>query len=222
MEANQFELPKTPINPSRKLAWNSMKQEVIGFKDGLGKGLDVGITDTIVALRCLGINTTQSCEGHLDWATGAPYVDIRGVDTKELEVQAKEAFNNARTEHDANPTNQQIYSPLYEKAHGLRKEIATKHLAEVKKAFDLIAEFYQNKQTPYDKKLILSPFGDGSARIESQGAIFQEIAKPEVKKKKLQEYQEEMNSFTIFLKDKFLNTKSSRFKNLLKRLFHLS
>jgi len=51
--------------------------------DGLGKEIDQGIFDTVVALNVLGIPTRQSCEGHLEWGTGAPWVDIqaKSIDT---------------------------------------------------------------------------------------------------------------------------------------------
>lgn len=44
--------------------------------DKLGKPIDDGIFDTVVALNLLGIVTTASCEGHIGWGVPHPWIDI--------------------------------------------------------------------------------------------------------------------------------------------------
>ena len=50
--------------------------------DRLGRPIDVGIFDTVVALNVLGIPTLQSCEGHLTHGLPYPWVDIEVIDTR--------------------------------------------------------------------------------------------------------------------------------------------
>jgi len=64
------------INTAKQKAWKRAEARVIQFADKLGKGVDKGIRETVVGLNALGINTSSSCEGHLNWGTGAPYIDI--------------------------------------------------------------------------------------------------------------------------------------------------
>ena len=51
-------------------------KEVEEMKDKLGKRLDSKIKDLVIGLRMLGIETLQSCEGHLDWGNPYPWVMI--------------------------------------------------------------------------------------------------------------------------------------------------
>lgn len=44
--------------------------------DKLGKPIDAGIFETVVALNMAGITTRASCEGHLDWGVPHPWVDV--------------------------------------------------------------------------------------------------------------------------------------------------
>ena len=50
---------------------------MIGVTDALGKGLDPKIARTVALFNKKGFTTTGSCEGHLRWASPAPYVDVR-------------------------------------------------------------------------------------------------------------------------------------------------
>jgi hypothetical protein len=64
-----------------------------------------------------------------------------------------------------------------------------------------LAQFYERRVVPYDRRLIIEGLGLGGSRIASQGADFQEVTPTDVRRQKLEEYQEEMRAFTIFLKD---------------------
>jgi len=65
------------IRKQRESQWLAKQKEVDGLADGLGKGLDGKIKDTVIALQVNGFNTRQSCEGHIDWGCGAPWVDVQ-------------------------------------------------------------------------------------------------------------------------------------------------
>jgi len=60
----------------RESQWSAKQKEIDRLADGLGMGLDDGIKDAVIALQVNGFNTRQSCEGHIDWGCGAPWVDI--------------------------------------------------------------------------------------------------------------------------------------------------
>lgn len=187
--------------------WQQRSRELDNIKDGLGKGIDNGIKETVVALNVLGINTTQSCEGHLDWGTGAPWIDLRAPNIDELAHQMYDAFETARTtSQNAGRGPSEEDKQLFNKAHELRLEVKRRNLEEAAKAMGLLDTFYKDRDVPYDRRLIISIASAEYNRIESQGAEFQETASPETKQQKLVEYQHEMQAFTAFLKDTYFSS----------------
>jgi hypothetical protein len=58
------------------ITWNETAQRFLNVTDKLGKRIDDGIFETVVALNVLGIGTTQSCEGHMDWGVPYPWINI--------------------------------------------------------------------------------------------------------------------------------------------------
>ena len=81
--------PEQPLKQRKELLWQQMSHELSQITDGLGKGIDSGIMDTVVSLSVLGVPTRQSCEGHLKWSTGAPWVDVEAVGPKVEELEKK-------------------------------------------------------------------------------------------------------------------------------------
>ncbi len=63
--------------------------------------------------------------------------------------------------------------------------------------------FYENRIVPFDRRLILSFFGDGLCMVLSQGAELQDTRSFDERRQKLAEYQQEMKDFTAFLKEQF-------------------
>lgn len=63
--------------------WDEVEQQMKLTHDALGKSIDAGIMDTVIALNVLGVETTASCEGHR--ARGYPYpwiaVAVKSVPT---------------------------------------------------------------------------------------------------------------------------------------------
>lgn len=56
--------------------WNETAKHFSHTVDKLGKKIDPGIFDTVVALNMLGVHTVASCEGHLGWGVPHPWVNI--------------------------------------------------------------------------------------------------------------------------------------------------
>lgn len=59
-----------------KETWEETAERFRKITDTLGKSIDDGIFETVVALNVLGITTRQSCQGHLEWGLPYPWIDI--------------------------------------------------------------------------------------------------------------------------------------------------
>lgn len=183
--------------------WQQRVNELGHITDALRKPIDLGIFETVVALNLFDIHTTQSCEGHLDRGIAAPWVEVQAPETetgKALRKQANQLADTIETlEHEERPDEE--LAPLYQALHRLHREIRRPQLEEIQNAMRVLAEFYQARQVPYERLLTIH-----GNRIESQGAIFQEIISPEERDQKLLDYQQEMQAFTAFLKNKYLSS----------------
>jgi hypothetical protein len=56
--------------------WEETLQHFRRVTDKLGKKIDPGILETVVAFNMLGIATLQSCEGHIGWGVPYPWISI--------------------------------------------------------------------------------------------------------------------------------------------------
>lgn len=171
-------------------SWESAFIWVNTLHDKLGKGIDKNIQEAIVALTLLGINTTASCEGHLDHGTYAPYIDIQTKEINDLDQSLRQAKEK-------------------EEAEAIIEEIKRKNLEERKKLIIFLEEFYEKRQCSFECRLVVQSLARGWSRIESQGAGIQPIQTVELKKQKLEKYQKEMTDFTSFLKRKFFENYQS-------------
>jgi hypothetical protein len=187
----------------KQAQWQQMEQLLHGTKDRLGKGIDEGIFETVVALNVLGINTSQSCEGHIDRGQAAPWVHIQAPGIEPLEQEYRRMLKAKRQEERTKPRDQLTrLSHEPDEIQQTRDEILKHNLEERKKAMGFLDEFYRERRVPYDRMLITRSIGLGVTRLQSQGAEFQEIASPDERQRKLLEYQQEMQAFGAFLKGK--------------------
>jgi len=186
----------------KEQAWKQCADRLGHMTDKLGKPIDPGIFNTVVALNLFAIHTTQSCEGHLDHGIAAPWVELQIPETNEhktLRMNTHQLADRIEAlEHEERPDEE--LAPLYQELHRLKREMRRPQLEELQKVMHLLAEFYQNKPVTYDRLLTIR-----GNRIETQGTQFQEIIAPEERRQKLLEYQAEMQTFTAFLKNKYLS-----------------
>jgi hypothetical protein len=202
---------KDTVRKVKEQRWQQVATEFAQTTDKLGQEIDKGIFETVIALNVLGVHTSQSCEGHLERAIAAPWVDIAAKGGKKPYQQADVAFRTAQQAY-INMTNQsqqahyteEDIQRLFAEAHRLNREASRPQLEERKKVQALLAEFYQDRQVSYERRIHIQSHNNFS-RIESQGAALQDIAEPEEKRLKLLEYQEEMKAFTEFLKNKYFS-----------------
>jgi hypothetical protein len=154
-----------------------------GVTDGLGKKIDQGIFETVVALNALGIDTTGSCEGHINWGIAAPWVDI-------------DPPGDVETLRD------QMRVVSKEEARKISDHLGIKQCILFQSISKLLDQFYGQSRghIPYDRMIIPHPWAAGRIRLESIGLETQAIVPDEIKAQKLQVYQAEMHDFTTFLK----------------------
>lgn len=168
--------------------------------DKLGRPVDGGILETVAVFNLLDIRTTASCEGHLDHGTYAPWVDIGAEEGPNERDKERAAFEEARRQSELNTLSEEDIRRLFAQARELQRQNARKHIELQSKALAYLTAFYEKRHVPYDQQLIIQ----GSyfrARIESQGATIQQILSPEERAEKLLVYQQEMQTFTQFLKN---------------------
>lgn len=163
----------------RKERWESIRTEVEGITDGLGKGIDQGIKESVIAFIAFNIPTIQSCEGHLEENEGLPYpwLDV------EIESQSSE-------------------TPKPQKLHKMSK-------VEHHKIMSLLSEFYTNRTSPSDARLIID-FDEN--RIKSLGGEELKLIDraQDIFRQRFELYQTEMKDFTKFLKQKYFQEGSEK------------
>jgi hypothetical protein len=214
------DLSAEQINSSRQEMWDKMSYEVNHWVDGIGHPIDKEIKETVIALNLLGIKTTASCEGHADHGTLYPWVDINNI-TPEIEKIIQE-FSDIQEQF----LNEEIrlktkypslsFKDLYEiteakklkklnnKRHSIIESLTRARVNCLEPLNQLLSEFYQNRKSIYDNILIVSR--DSLCRLHSVGADKQTIRSQKEQSLYLKEYKEEMRAFTIFLKQKFMNS----------------
>ena len=166
----------------------------------LGTGIDAGILETVIALNALGIETSASCEGHLDHGTGAPWIDIEVLSAREQSMGA-EMFTQADRAFEEQTLPEEAIDALFAEAHREQDRVKAIHLEQGKILMSYLTAFYAVRRVPYDRQLaMLTRDMGGRSRLENHGADFQSVAPLEVRAQKLAEYQEEMRAFTEFLK----------------------
>jgi hypothetical protein len=189
----QPEINPSPEGLEKQRRWDKLAAEIEAIVDGLGKPVDPGVKETLIALKASEINSTQSCEGHLYRGIAAPWVDI--ADQEAVEMSKNVDWSKELTDERE-----------IEERKTIRSVIERKNLELCRKAIEQLTDFYQARSIPFDRRLTLQGRALGSARLESQGATIQKIADEETRKRKLAEYQEEMKAFTEFLKGKYFRT----------------
>lgn len=68
--------------------WKELAEEFSHVTDKIGRPIDEGIFEIVVALNMLGIHTRQSCEGHLDHGFAYPWIALLASNHHELNMVA--------------------------------------------------------------------------------------------------------------------------------------
>jgi excisionase family DNA binding protein len=176
----------------KRQEWQNLEREFKRTVDGQGRHIDAGIMETVVAFNAAGCHTTASCEGHLDHGAAYPWLDVSST--------------------QADDVADKIAMLLYE---GKREDPETQRLMQEHRRLLLQAEyelvqhlnaFYQRQPFDYDCHLSIVRFSNGKPRLQSYGADTQEFRDPSERAIKLAAYQQEMQRFATFLRDRFFGT----------------
>ena len=169
--------------------WNETSERFTHTTDKLGKAIDQGIFETVVALNMLNFCTTQSCEGHIDWGLAAPWIDVIPDGTQRLNKQIQRIRQQAP-----------IDEPLPDEAKHLIESVNHKQKLLFQLLVKLLDQFYGQRHVAYDQQLFPRIGGGGRIRLGSIGIEMQTIVEEDVKAQKLLAYQREMKDFTTFMK----------------------
>lgn len=176
-----------------------MRARVAQLTDKLGREMDAGIIDTVVALNLAGFTTVQSCEGHLDHGAAYPWVNLADVEWERsaerdwervalLREQANECVTLANC-------NRYLAAAI---EFQLRIDRYTQQNAFYQSLCKLLDAFYANTPpTPY--RLCVTRFKTpGRYRLEP--GLAKEDIPVLLKEQYLCETQAEMRRFTAFLR----------------------
>jgi hypothetical protein len=184
----------------KEIAWHQAFEEYSHIADSLGRPIDAGILETVIVLNLFGIETTGSCEGHLEREQTNPWIDIEARSAQEETKHVLQMFASARKELEQAMLPQDEINALFSQAHKAQNQVRLMHLQQREKLMCYLSQFYQHRQVPYDRLLVVHPRDTtGRARLESHGASMMGLWGDE-RQKKLLEYQHEMAVFTQFLK----------------------
>lgn len=130
--------------------------EVEKITDSLGKGIDEKIKETVAAFLAHGFTTSASCEGHIDHGLPYPWVEVYALEP----VGWREAEDDRKKQ--------------------LEQEWRRKNLEQQLRMIAFLEEFYRERETPFDARLIPNRIGAfGGFRVQSLGAKITEILSKE-------------------------------------------
>lgn len=213
------------IKVKQKLSvWDAKRQEIEGITDKLGRGLDEGIKETVVAFTMNGLNTTASCEGHLDHGDPTPWIDIGApgephirfndeiaifqqvADEHGISVEEMRRSQTEETRNAWNEAMQKSWENGETPEHQIWRDETRKQGLKVKALLD---EFYANREVPLETRLYATQMTDEGGWTVMGGTIDDYYAdrsarSPEETATLLLTRQAEMRAFTDFLRQKYL------------------
>lgn len=210
-------------------AWDSKRREIDEIGDKLGRGIDEGVKETVVALNMLGFNTTGSCEGHFDRLYLTPYIDFAAPDRPETTfIGETEVFQRVADKYHIpleefrRGQDQEGWWEAFSEAgkNGLTPEFArfTEETQNMEERFaPLLEEFNLGRSVPAWIQLNLYE-GGYYHRIASGGSNgygllseqFEQTLPIRDRATLLVQRQNEMTAFTGFLKNKYFAANAPR------------
>lgn len=191
--------PFEKIISGKELSRKKIEDEVEHITDGRGLKIDNGIKESVIVLKLIGLETGDSCEGHIDRALPYPWVDIVAParnNARYLDLQKK-----YKEERFLTPSEIEEGLLLNAKIIEEEKEIEN-HLK------NLLDEFYKNSDS---EKIIIKKYASWHRILpigfEKFGTIKrgEELIESEKQRRTefLERSREEMGRFVSFLDKKF-------------------
>ncbi len=82
-------LPVSDLRQEKQKRWDEIAARVETIGDKLGKGIDGGVKETVVAFRVLNFETSASCEGHLNRGVASPWIDVEPIPREQRDEMVK-------------------------------------------------------------------------------------------------------------------------------------
>ena len=199
--------------------WQEISLEVETWCDAVGYPIDPKIKDAVIALNAIGINTSASCEGHLDHGYPYPWVEfsICTLEIQSLEEKITKIFKEREEKEQLlevtypQLSKKEIFDLpeaqdliiLSKSIYDISNQIELIRKELLKDLYFLIDKFYQEQDISYDNMLFIKHGYSNYPRIFSIGGEWQPIRSQKEKEIKLNEYQKEMGKFALFLKKYF-------------------
>lgn len=209
----------------KQTLWDKTLEQLECVSDRLGKPIDAGIKETIVAFMVNKFPTYGSCEGHVEERFGKmrklrPYIAIGIQEPKERFVGEQEIKNKIATEHgiavEKLDENDPVAKPywIYIAKHDVPETpeylaVRAKNEALQKSILDILESFYQNHRVSGELKFKIQRIGPaGHFHLTVGKENPKEVAVADVEKlrQELLAEQERVREFTQFLKDTFFKT----------------
>ena len=183
------------IPADKQVILDEIRREVDEMRDGLGRRMDEGIKDAVVYAKALGLETYQSCEGHVEVDgeehNPAPYVHFQAAESPEEadeEIQQIYSdviggnFDKIRGQNSLEPARIKIEEDL-DTLHkeGKVREVEyirqwiEKNAALFQQARDLVNEFYADREIDPESQLVVTGAEEGMFSIEVNAGRYEEI-----------------------------------------------
>jgi hypothetical protein len=199
-----------PNLSARRQELNQIITDLKQFKDSGGTPIDAGIIDTVGVLNAFGIETFSSCEGHLDGlgTTYAPYIGIGKVLDPQTRYAVYKPFIDATLDlHNYEQQNPSDTAGIAQKKADIRIIYSNSWRPYLQHAFEtrqLIEEYYQSHQPVSEAARLILEGNESDFHLRSASASIQAYLDPSQRAQRLQEFQQEMKAFTLFVGAKFL------------------
>lgn len=203
---------KTELEKKQEV-WNDKIKEIEEVEDRLGCPVDEGIKEAVIAFWVNNFPTRMSCEGHIEIENevrNSPYVFI-GLEPPEESYVGQEEIEKKIAEQMGVPleeakrmTDFAIARYNYIAENNVPEtpeyiEITKKNEEFKKQITELLDVFYQDRETPPDDRLVITPLEAGSF------ALMPKKEEPDTEEE-LKVQQKEMQDFASLLKEKFFNS----------------
>lgn len=227
-EIEQDSKPKDLEKNEKERLWDEVANELEDVGDKRGLGIDEGIKEAVTAFKVNGLNTTQSCEGHVDESSLSPWVQFEapnrpeskfvGEEDKYSEVAGKYGIP---VEDVKRANNVQAWREVYGYFEGSGQPTVEfqkwqeDNNKQKERAISFLEDFYTERLGVDDDVKLVLVESDDSIRVHNGGEnyiVTSELEKLRKEKTKeeltniLLTRQEEMGNFTKFLKQRFFNT----------------
>lgn len=205
----------------KAVAWEAKRREIDQLTDALSLGIDEGIKETVVAFNMFGLNTSGSCEGHLEHGLITPYVDVEAPNKPETEyVGEMEVFQRVANKYGISfeevrrALNFEAWQEAYKESvrNGQTPEFLQflEETNQLKRRIEpLIEEFSARKEVSSNIRLHVDTVASfvrvWCGKAETHFSRFEDTLPKTVKSTLLTQRQAEMKEFSNFLRVKYFS-----------------